>query len=157
MILTPIISIIVPCFNEVATIDLLLGAIHSQTFPLSQLELIIADGGSGDGTLVVIEQFKASHPGISIQVISNPEKQIPAALNRAILVARGQYIVRLDAHSIPSRKYLQKCKEVLDSNEAANVGGLWDIQPGSKTWIERFIPFAAKNPSIFRPKTICIT
>ena len=46
----PIVSIVVPCYNEQATIGLLLDALYQQTYPRSELEVIIADGLSTDGT-----------------------------------------------------------------------------------------------------------
>lgn len=44
------VSVIVPCYNEEATIGILLAAIREQTYPLADLEVVIADGGSTDGT-----------------------------------------------------------------------------------------------------------
>ena len=46
----PLVSIIVPCYNEERTIKLLLDAIYTQTFPRSEVEVIIADGLSTDRT-----------------------------------------------------------------------------------------------------------
>ncbi len=46
----PLVSVIVPCYNEQATIRLLLEAIYTQTYPRQALEVVIADGMSTDGT-----------------------------------------------------------------------------------------------------------
>ena len=45
----PSVSIIIPCLNEQETIRKLLEAIHAQTFPRADLEVVIADGMSTDG------------------------------------------------------------------------------------------------------------
>jgi glycosyltransferase involved in cell wall biosynthesis len=50
----PTVSIIVPCFNEEATIVSLLDAIHEQTYPRERVEVIIADGLSEDGTRAAV-------------------------------------------------------------------------------------------------------
>ncbi|MBM3152197.1 MAG: glycosyltransferase, partial [Chloroflexi bacterium] len=42
----PLVSIIIPCYNEQDTITELLEAIHGQTWPRSSLEVVIADGMS---------------------------------------------------------------------------------------------------------------
>jgi glycosyltransferase involved in cell wall biosynthesis len=50
MMKNPGVSLIVPCFNERASIGLLLEAIRRQTFQLDEIEVIIADGMSDGGT-----------------------------------------------------------------------------------------------------------
>ena len=45
----PKVSVIVPCYNEQSTIRLLLEALCAQTYPRSDMEVIIADGMSQDG------------------------------------------------------------------------------------------------------------
>ncbi len=69
------VSIIIPCLNEEKTIDTVLQAIHDQDFPKKVLEIVIADGGSVDNTLSIIEKFREIHPDLSITVIPNPQKK----------------------------------------------------------------------------------
>ena len=92
----PLVSILVPCYNEQATISLLLEAVWQQTFPAEQLEVIIADGMSTDGTRQAIGDFAGTHPQLTIQVVDNPQRIIPAGLNLAIEAARGTVLLRLD-------------------------------------------------------------
>lgn len=140
------VSVIVPCYNEARTIGYLLSALTVQDFPLDHLEVIISDGMSTDNTRSIVADFGAVHPEIDIRVIDNPQRIIPAALNRAIEATKGEYIVRLDAHSIPSSSYLKKCVELLHGRGAANVGGIWEIKPGGDHWIARGIAAAAAHP-----------
>ena len=141
--MNPRVSIIVPCFNEHRTIGSLLQAIYDQTTPRTNLEVIIADGLSTDGTRDVIQDFVSDHPDLSIRLIDNPERIIPVALNRAIEAAEGEVLVRLDAHSIPNQDYIERCLDVLESTGSANVGGLWEIRPSEEGWIARSIALAA--------------
>ena len=143
---SPTISIIVPCYNEVRTIGALLEAVAAQTLPASQLEMIIADGGSDDGTRQAIQAFTSNHPDLRLRIVDNPARSIPAALNVAIAHASGAAVIRLDAHSAPAPDYVQRCLETLDRTQAANVGGVWEIHPGSDTWIGRGIAAAAAHP-----------
>ena len=145
LVLRPAVSIIVPCFNEEPTIGLLLQAILDQSFSAAKMEVILADGGSTDGTLGVVRAFADQHPSLRIAVIENPQQIIPAALNRAIEAARGAVIVRLDAHSIPQPDYVAQCLRVLGETEAANAGGVWQIHPSAGTWIARGIAAAASH------------
>ena len=139
-------SIIIPCYNERDTIHLLLDALKDQTYPLSAMEVIIADGGSTDGTLSVISTWQHQHPALEITVIPNPKRQIPAALNCAIEAASGEIIIRLDAHSKPYTNYVEKIVTLLQQEQAENVGGVWDIQPSSEDWMARSIAQAAAHP-----------
>jgi len=141
-----LVSIIIPCYNEEATIRLLLEAIYRQTFPRKNLEVIIADGLSTDRTRVEIAAFQEENPDLIIRVVDNPKKIIPAALNRGLAAANGQYIVRLDAHSMPESNYVQLCIADLEAGLGENVGGVWEIRPGSNGWIARSIAKAASHP-----------
>jgi succinoglycan biosynthesis protein ExoA len=144
-VLIPAVSVIVPCFNEEPTIGLLLQAILDQSVGAATMEVILADGGSTDGTLGVVRAFADQHPSLRIAVIENPQQVIPAALNRAIEAARGAVIVRLDAHSIPQPDYVAQCLRVLGTSGAANAGGVWEIHPSAGTWIARGIAAAASH------------
>ena len=140
------VSVIVPCFNEDATIQLLLEALYRQTYSLDDLEVIIADGMSTDHTRHRIMDFANIHPRLNILIVDNPKRIIPSGLNRAIEAARGDYLVRLDAHSIPSEDYVERCVAALDGGLGENVGGKWNIQPSGNTWIARSIASAASHP-----------
>jgi succinoglycan biosynthesis protein ExoA len=140
------VSIIVPCYNEEKTIRLLLQAIHEQTFPLRDLEVIIADGMSEDGTRAEIDRFKSSHPDLAIRVVNNQPRAIPSALNLAIRAAKGEFIVRMDAHSKPEPTYVEQSIQDLLQGQGDNVGGVWQIEPGSTGRMAKAISLAAAHP-----------
>jgi succinoglycan biosynthesis protein ExoA len=142
----PSVSIIVPCYNEELTIRLLLDAIFVQTYPHSKMDVVIADGLSQDKTLAVIAEFQKEHPSLSVFVVTNHQRSIPSSLNLAIDSARGEIIVRLDAHSIPIPKYVERCVEDLDEGKGNCVGGVWMIRSGGNGWIARSIAIAAAHP-----------
>ncbi|RMF40296.1 MAG: glycosyltransferase family 2 protein [Anaerolineae bacterium] len=142
----PFVSVIIPCYNEERTIALLLQALDAQTYPHERMEVVIADGMSSDATRERIAAFAASHPALSVRVVDNPRRNIPAALNRALDAAQGEIIVRLDAHSVPNREYVQRSVAALQAGRGDNVGGVWQIQPGADTWIGRGIAAAAAHP-----------
>lgn len=131
--MVPTVSVIIPCRNEEATIRLLLEALLKQTYPLPQMEVIIADGMSTDRTREVIKSFALEHPELSVKIVDNPKQIIPAALNTAIAAARGVFLVRMDAHSIPRRDYVQHSAALLEAGKAENVGGVWDVTPRAIT------------------------
>jgi len=142
----PSVSIIIPCYNEQSTICELLEAIYAQTFPRPDLELIIADGMSTDGTRAQISEFSVSHPDLPITIVDNPKRHIPSGLNRALKETRGEIIIRLDAHSIPYPNYIERCVADLEAGLGENVGGVWEIRPRTNNWIAQSIAYAAAHP-----------
>ncbi|MFM8369449.1 MAG: glycosyltransferase, partial [Chloroflexota bacterium] len=142
----PSVSVIIPCYNEEATIRKLLEALRSQTYPLAKMEVVISDGFSTDRTREVIDQFQKEHADLAVRVVDNKAKTIPSGVNQAIRESRGEIIVRLDAHSMPIPEYVERCVEAHQTGKGDNVGGVWDIQPGADTWVAKSISFAAAHP-----------
>ncbi len=140
------VSIIIPCYNESTTITLLLDALYAQTYPKNAMEVVIADGGSDDGTPELINTWCTEHPDLEVKLIENPQRTIPAALNSAIRSSNGEIILRLDAHSKPQNDYIERSVADLAQGLGQNVGGVWDIQPASDHWIARSIAAAAGHP-----------
>ncbi len=142
----PSISVIIPCYNEEATIRKLLEALRSQTYPLTKMEVVISDGFSTDHTRDVIAEFQKEHADLTVRVVDNEAKTIPAGVNQAIRESRGEILVRLDAHSMPIPEYVERCVDAHLTGKGDNVGGVWDIQPGADTWVAKSISFAAAHP-----------
>lgn len=141
----PSVSVIVPCYNEQATIRKLLDSLRLQTYPLSKMEVVISDGFSTDRTREMIAGFQKEHADLSVRVVDNKAKTIPSGVNQAIRESRGEIIIRLDAHSMPIPEYVERCVEAHQTGKGDNVGGVWDIQPGANTWIAKSISFAAAH------------
>ena len=142
----PKVTIIIPCYNEEATIGDTLAGIHGQTFSRAEMEVVVSDSMSTDRTRTVISDFQRSHPELSMRVVENAARIIPAALNCAIRAARGEIIVRMDAHSKPYPDYVENCVRALDEGHGDNVGGVWEIQPGAPGWAAAGIAAAASHP-----------
>jgi succinoglycan biosynthesis protein ExoA len=143
------VSVIVPCYNEKKRIGSLLDAIYAQTFPHTEMEVVITDDNSTDGTREVIFAWREQHRDLSLRVVEKPDGQkrgIPSALNRAIDAAVGEIIVRLDGHAAPYHDYIEKAVLALRSDLGENVGGVWDIRPGANGWVARSIALAAAHP-----------
>jgi len=142
----PFVSIIIPCYNEEATIHKLLEALRAQTYPLAQMEVVISDGFSTDGTRDVIAGFKKQNTDLSVRVVDNKAKTIPSGVNQAIRESSGEILIRLDAHSMPIPEYVARCVEAHQAGKGDNVGGVWEIRPGADTWVAESVSFAAAHP-----------
>ena len=117
----PIVSVVVPCRNESDHIETCVRSILAQAPPPGDFEVIVADGMSDDGTRDVLDKF--SHMDDRLKVIDNPERITSRGLNRAIGVARGQYIAIMGAHAQYAADYLRSSLEVCEATGADNVGG----------------------------------
>ena len=142
----PKVSIIIPCYNEQPTIRLLLEGILQQTFPRADMEVLLADGMSTDGTRDAISAFQNDFPDLTVRVIDNSLRYIPSGVNRAIEASCGEIILRLDAHSKPYPDYIANSVKALEDGRGDNVGGVWEIHPGADTWIAKSIAVAAAHP-----------
>jgi Glycosyltransferases, probably involved in cell wall biogenesis len=141
----PEISIIIPCYNEERFIAGVLGRLVQQSCD-ARYEIVIVDGRSTDGTRQAIENFANENSDVSLCVVDNPARNIPTALNLGIRAARGELIVRMDAHSAPSINYVARCAELLRDQRAAIVGMPWHIKPGAGSLMARAIAVAVSHP-----------
>lgn len=117
----PLITIAIPCLDEARFIENCLRSVRAQTYPSDRTEILIADGGSGDGTREILSRL--AREDARIRVIDNPDRIQAAGLNRILAEARGDVFVRLDVHCEYAPDYVEKCLEVLERTHADNVGG----------------------------------
>ena len=92
---SPLVSMIIPCFQEASFILGVIRDIQTQTYPEDRWEAIFVDGGSTDGTIDLIQQEAAKDR--RLRLLDNPDRYVPQAMNRGIRAAKGSIIVRLDA------------------------------------------------------------
>ncbi|MBT7113078.1 MAG: glycosyltransferase family 2 protein [Candidatus Marinimicrobia bacterium] len=113
------ISVILPIRNEEHFIDKTLDSILYQSD--GNVEIIISNGMSTDGTREIIQKYQSESP--SIQLIDNPEEIVSTGFNRALSVAKGEIIIRVDGHSEIDKAYLQNCISIMAETGADCVGG----------------------------------
>lgn len=115
------VSVIVPCRNELRYIRVFLDGLLHQDLSSIDMEVLIVDGMSIDGTRNVLHEFAGRHR--MIRILDNPERIAAAGLNRAIREALGEIILRMDVHTEYAPDYVRSCVEVLQETDAENVGG----------------------------------
>ncbi len=120
--MSALVSVIVPCRNERAHIEAFCASLFAQALPAGwAIEAVIADGQSDDGTA----EWLAAHAGEQLRVIDNPDRIVSTGLNRALQIARGDVIVRMDVHTVYAPDYVAECIAALERSGADNVGGAW--------------------------------
>lgn len=117
----PFITIIVPCRNEKSHIEAAVSSMLNQESVAGGFEIVIADGGSDDGTREILDRMSAGEP--RLRIIDNPEQIVSTGLNAAIRAALGEIVVRMDTHTEYAPDYVACCFNALVKTGAQNVGG----------------------------------
>ena len=142
--LVPFVSIIVPCRNEACRITDCLKSILSNDYPYDRFEVLVVDGMSDDGTRDIVIEM-ANHYS-SVQMLDNPRKITPTALNVGIASARGEIIMRMDAHVEYPDNYISAMVGHLMESQADNVGGLCLTCPANESAMARAIAVGMSHP-----------
>lgn len=100
----PLLSVITVVYNNVNDIERTIKSVINQSY--GNIEYIIIDGASSDGTLAVIEKYKSQ---IS-QLISEKDKGIYDAMNKGLDLAKGEYVL-----------FMNSGDEIYESNTVENI------------------------------------
>ena len=141
---TIFISVIIPCRNEEKYIGECLDTILSQDYPKDKMEILVIDGMSEDKTREIVKEYSKKYS--FIKLLENPQKFTPFALNIGIKEARGDYIVRMDAHAGYEIDYISKCVKYLQEYDADNVGGAMKTLAREKTLAAKAIALCLSHP-----------
>ncbi len=95
-------SIVTVCFNAEKTIQETMFSVLNQSY--KNIEYIIIDGKSKDNTLDVISRMQSQYEHCDLKVVSEPDKGIYDAMNKALKIASGDFLIFLgaDDHFISS-------------------------------------------------------
>lgn len=116
----PTLSIAIPVYNESVNIERLIKIFLSTEYQ-NLVEVIVADGGSTDGTQEIVNKLALEDS--RIKLLHNPSKSQSAGLNLILEKCTGEVFLRADAHSDYAPDYIERCVEVLAKSKAMNVGG----------------------------------
>jgi glycosyltransferase involved in cell wall biosynthesis len=89
----PLVSIVVPAYNHCRFVVAALDSARRQTY--AQIEIVVIDDGSTDGTARVVAQYVEAHPDVRWTFVEQPNRGAPAAINEAVRRASGDYIAIL--------------------------------------------------------------
>lgn len=100
---TPVVSVVVPAFNAEPFIADCLVSVFGQTF--EDLEILLIDDGSTDGTLAIAEELRRSEP--RLRIVRQANAGVIAARNHGIRLATGLWIALLDADDVWRQEKLE--------------------------------------------------
>jgi succinoglycan biosynthesis protein ExoA len=117
-----LVTVAIPARNESATIRELLASVSAQTY--RDLQIVVVDGASDDDTADLVRAAAEDDP--RIELVDNPDRVIPKAMNLALRHARGEWFVRIDAHCRVGEDYVERVVEHLRTGRWGGVGGRKD-------------------------------
>ncbi len=121
------ISVVCSVYNEELYINQLL-AFCINAGPTDK-EVILIDGGSTDNTVSLIKDWASKHN--NIMLYHNPMRYVSFALNKGIEKCKGDYIIRLDAHTTYDPDYFNEIIKTFLMTNAQIVGGPMRIAKGN--------------------------
>ena len=140
----PTVSVIVPCRDEERYIARCLDSIAATDYPRERLEVLVVDGVSEDRTRAIVADYGVRYP--FIRLLDNPGRIPPTAVNTGIRAARGEILVRVDAHGVYPPNYIPALVAALQQSGADSVGGVLVTLPANDTAIAQGIAIAMSHP-----------
>ncbi len=113
------ITVITPSFNRAEFISQAIESVLHQSYP--NVEHIIVDGGSTDGTLDVLAKYP------HLRVMSEPDQGMYDALNKGLKIATGEYLVFLNTDDLLAEGALMSALPLLENTETDAVAGQANI------------------------------
>lgn len=138
------VSVVVPCRNEAGSIEGCLRSLASDSYPKNQLEILVVDGESRDGTQEVTERVARQHS--FVRLLRNPKHNTATGMNIGIREAKGDIVMVVSAHAEYGEQYISRCVETLLRVGADCVGGPITTLPGADTPVARAIALAMSSP-----------
>lgn len=152
--MTPLVSILIPCYNAEPWIAETLRSALAQTHP--RCEIIVVDDGSSDGSAVVARQFEPA----GVRVLQQPNRGASAARNAAFRACRGEWIQFLDADDLLSADKISAQLDLLsrpgnDRKVATCRWGRFRSDPATARFVDQevFRDFAALDFLILTTST----
>ena len=129
------ISIVIPAYNEEASIEATLQAAQNQDYP--DFEIIVVDNNCTDRTSEIAKSM-------GVKVVSEKNKGTQWAREKGRKEATGEIIANLDADCLPESDWLKKGAKYFLTKEIVSVGGPYDYYDARKSY-RVFSLFFQKN------------
>lgn len=146
----PLVSVVIPCFNQAQYLEQTVQSVLASDY--SQIELLIVNDGSTDGSLALAKNL--SEVNSTIRVLDQKNSGVATARNHGITAAKGEFILPLDGDDLISENYISEAVQILKANPEVKVVYCKAIKfntEGQKPW--KLKPFSrtqlAKDNMIF--------
>lgn len=115
---TPLVSVVIPCYNAERWVGEAIDSCFGQTY--RHLEIIAVEDGSTDGSADILRSY-----GEQIQLVCGPNRGGNYARNRGLALSQGKYIQFLDADDYLLPEKIERQASFLEESRADAVYGDW--------------------------------
>lgn len=116
------VSIICPVRNAERTMDTTMQYLLNVDYPRDKMEIVLADGGSTDGTIAIINKWKQQYGFIKLVEVPN-SKSPGHARNEALKIAKGDYILFTDADCAPHKDWIDRMLDPFSKDSSIGMVG----------------------------------
>lgn len=128
----PMVSIVVPAFNEGVVIQPALRSLTELDYP--NYEIIVIDDGSTDDTYEKALEIARSSKAVDIRVITKRNGGKAEALNTGMTLARGEFVLNMDGDAKLSRNTIRVCIPHFDNPSVGAVAGSVKVINRENVW-----------------------
>lgn len=130
-----LVSLCMIAFNEEDALDGLFDDIRLQDYPHEQIEVVFVDSMSTDNTYDKMAQFKENGYGFKdVKIVQCTKKNQAFSWNAALMTAKGDAIIRVDAHARIPKNFVSRNVYNLELGEDVVGGGRPNIAPDASSW-----------------------
>jgi cellulose synthase/poly-beta-1,6-N-acetylglucosamine synthase-like glycosyltransferase len=129
--------------NEERYIEACLRSLAGQDYPRDRFEVLVIDGESTDRSRDLAQQFTLADD-FDVRILDNPARKTAPGLNIGLEAARGEVIVRVDAHAEVAPDFLSQSIAALRETDADAVGG--PIESVAEGLVGEAIALAMSSP-----------
>jgi len=128
----PLVSILVPCYNEEKVLKASLESLINQTYP--KYEIIVIDDGSSDNTYLLAKNMEFDNGKVSLRAFTKQNAGKAHALNFGIEKAKGELFLAVDADSKLSGDAVELMVEYFQDPKIAAVAGSVYVTNTDNLW-----------------------
>lgn len=131
-----LVTFIIVAYNAEKVIESCLTSLKNQNYPHEEIEVILVDSSSTDNTKQLMMQFqeRAKEEYNRVLVLDNPKRTLPCGWNVALKEAKGEVVVRVDAHTIYPEDFIQKNVKEIEKGEDIVGGQCISITKNDTKW-----------------------
>ncbi len=141
MDIVPFITIVMPVRNEAPFIAATIGQLLCQEYPADRYEIVVADGGSDDGTREIVMDIARCHA--QVRLLDNPGHRSSSGRNLGFKQGRGDIFLVVDGHCfIPDDHLLENTVACFEKSGADCLGRPQPLDPPDLTEFQKAVALA---------------
>lgn len=135
----PVVSVCVCTYRRPELLARLLGALQAQDGLDGRFEVIVVDNDRDRSASAVLQDAKARHAALGLATAWEPRQSIARARNRALGLARGEWVAFIDDDEEPPATWLAALYHAAQACSADGVVGpvIPRLPPGAAAWVIR--------------------